>query len=133
MTVRDAYPIPRMVECIDSLPDERISNTMDANSGIWQILIAPKDRDKTTFTTHLGTYAFTRMPFRPKNAPATYQWAIDKILTTVRWQFALVSSDDIIVFSSSFEDHKTHLRTVLELLQAAGLTLRMFKSNFFHA
>ena len=41
--------------------------------------------------------------------------------------------EDIIIFSSSFDEHKAHLRTVLELLQAAGVTLRLFKSKFFHA
>ena len=40
--------------------------------------------------------------------------------------------DDIIVFSSNFEDHKSHLRTVLELLEAAGVTLRLSKSKLFH-
>ena len=50
----------------------------------------------------------------------------------MRWQFALVYFDEIIVFSSSFEDHKSHLRTVLELLEAAGVTLFLSKSELFH-
>ena len=40
--------------------------------------------------------------------------------------------DDIIAFSSSFEDHKLHLRTELELLEAASVTLRLSNSKFFH-
>ena len=40
--------------------------------------------------------------------------------------------DDIIVFSSSFEDHKFHLRTKLELIDVAGVALRVSKSKFFH-
>ena len=72
MTVRDAYPIPRMNRFIDSLEDARVFRTLDASSELWQILIAPKARDKTTFTTRFGTYAFTRIPFGLKNAPATY-------------------------------------------------------------
>ena len=133
ITVRDSHPILRMDECIDSLGDARIVSTLNANSGYWQIQIEPKDQYKTTFTTHFGTYAFTRMPFGLKSAPATYQRATDKILTTVKWMFAFVYLDDIIVFSSSFEDHKFHLRTVLELLQVAGVTLCLSKSKFFHA
>ena len=39
MTVRDAYTIPRMDECIDSLEDVKIFSTLDANSGYWQILM----------------------------------------------------------------------------------------------
>ena len=40
--------------------------------------------------------------------------------------------DDIIVFSFNFEDHKSRLRTVLELLETAGVILRLSKSKFFH-
>ena len=72
------------------------------------------------------------MPFGLKNAPATYQRAIDTILTTVKWQFTFVYLDDIIFFSSSFEDHKLHLRTVLELFEAAGVTLRLSRSKLFY-
>ena len=71
MTVDDAYLTLRMDECIDSLGDAKVFSTLDANSGYWQILIAPKDRDKTTFTTHFGTCAFTCMLFGLKNASAT--------------------------------------------------------------
>ena len=84
MTVRDAYPIPRIDECIDCLEDARILSTPNANSRYWQIPIAAKDMNKTTFTTHFGTYAFTRMAFGLNNAPATYQSAIDTIITTVK-------------------------------------------------
>jgi len=37
MTIRDAYLIPRMGECIDSLGDAVIFSTLDCNSGYWQI------------------------------------------------------------------------------------------------
>ena len=35
--------------------------------------MAPKDREKTTFTCPYGTFAFRRMPFELCNAPATFQ------------------------------------------------------------
>ena len=71
-TVTDAYPLPRMADCIDSLGDAQVFSTLDRNSGYWQILVHHGDRDKTTFTTHCGTYRYTRMPFGLKNAPATF-------------------------------------------------------------
>ena len=123
MTVRDAYRIPRIDECIDRLEDAEIFSTVDASSGYWQIPITPKDMDKTTFTTHFGTCSFTIMPFGLTNAPATYQRAIDTILIAVKWQLALVYLYDITVFSSSFEQHKDHLGTVLTLFEGAGVTL----------
>ena len=99
-------------------------------------VLADSDRTKisrqNTFTTILGTCAFARMSFRLKNTQAVYQRVIEMILISVKWKFALVYLDDIIVFLSSFEDHKSHLRTVLELLEATGVTLHLSKLKLFH-
>lgn len=131
ITIRDSYPIPRMDECIDSLGEASVFTTLDANSGYWQVEIAPGDRDKTTFTCHEGLYRFIRMPFGLKNAPATFQRAIDIILSKVKWQYALVYLDDVIIYSKSVEDHFAHVRTVLTLLQNAGVSLKLNKCSFF--
>ena len=131
MTVRDSYPIPRMDECIDSLGDATLFTTLDANSGYWQVEIDPADRDKTTFTSHFGLYRFLRMPFGLRNAPATFQRAMDVILASVRWQVALVYLDDVIIFSKSYRAHLEHVATVLSLLKSAGVTLKLAKCHFF--
>jgi len=55
ITVSDTYPLPRMDDCIDSLGDANVFSTLDCNSGYWQIPVAEQDRDKTTFTSHMGT------------------------------------------------------------------------------
>ena len=34
--------------------------------------VAPEDSDKTTFTSYLGTFRYTRMPYGLHNAPATF-------------------------------------------------------------
>jgi hypothetical protein len=52
LTIRDTYLLPRMDECIDSLGDAQLFSTLDSNSRYWQIPDEPKDRDKTTFTSH---------------------------------------------------------------------------------
>lgn len=133
VNVRDSYPIPRMDECIDSLGQATIFTTLDANSGYWQIEIDDDGRDKTSFTSHHGLFRFKRMPFGLKNAPGTSQRVVDVILATVKWQFALVYLDDVIVFSSSLEDHVEHVATVLRLLKDAGVTLKLKSVPFLRA
>ena len=54
LTARDVYPLPRMDECVDSLDEAEFFSTLDANSGFWQIEVTPEDRDKTTFSCHVG-------------------------------------------------------------------------------
>ena len=60
-TVADAYPLPRMDDCLDFLGGSAIFTTLDCNSGYWRIPVAPEDRDKTTFTTYMGTFRHTKM------------------------------------------------------------------------
>ena len=131
LTVRDSYPIPRMDECIDSLGDAEIFTSLDANSGYWQIEMDAATKDRSAFVSHHGMYQFVRMPFGLRNAPATFQRAIDFILADAKWQFAIVYIDDIIIFSRTPEEHLEHLDTVLGLLAKAGVTLKLNKCHFF--
>jgi len=85
-TVRDSYPLPRMDDCLDSLGDAQFFSTLVCNAGYWQIPLAEEDMPKTAFTCHCGTYQCTRLPFGLCNAPATFQRAIDVILSGVKWQ-----------------------------------------------
>jgi len=130
-TVGDAYPLPRIDDCLDSLGNATIFTTLDCNAGYWQVPVAPADRDKTTFTSYMGTYRYVRMPFGLRNAPATFQRALDIILSGVRWQSCLIYLDDVIVFSTSVEEHLVHVNQVLTLLREAGVTLKLSKCRFF--
>lgn len=57
-TLANTYPLPRLDDCIDILEDASVFITLDANFGYWQIPISARDRDKTCFTTHRGTYRY---------------------------------------------------------------------------
>ena len=130
-TFPETYPLPRIDDCLDSLGDAGIFTTLDCNAGYWQVPVALEDRDKTTFTSYLGTFRYTRMPFGLRNAPATFQRALDIILSGVRWKSCLIYLDDVIVFSRTTEDHLRHVDEILTLLRNAGVTLKLNKCAFF--
>lgn len=130
-TVKDSYPLPCMNDCLDSLGKAQFFSTLDCHAGYWQIPISEEDCHLTTFTCHCGLYQCTRLPFGLCNAPATFQRAIDMILARVKWQYALVYLDDIIVFSQGAEEHVSHLDKVFTLLSEAGLTLKPSKCHLF--
>ncbi|KAA5655218.1 RNA-directed DNA polymerase, partial [Pseudomonas aeruginosa] len=91
---------------------------------------AEKDRQKTAFSTNAGHYEFTRMPFGLKTAPATFQRTIDNVLRGLQGIHCLVYLDDIIVYSSSLQEHLDKLRTIFDRLRKTNLKVQLDKSEF---
>ena len=69
------------------------------------------------------------MPFGFCNTPATFQRLMERVLSGLHWETCLVYIDNIIIFSSSVEDHFLRLRKVFSCLKAAGLKLKPAKCH----
>ena len=78
---------------------------LDGFFGYNQILVHPKDQEKTAFTTPWGTFMYSKMPFGLMNAGATFQRAMGIIFSKERDNFLVIYPDGITVFSSSNEKH----------------------------
>ena len=70
---KDDFPLPHIDVLMDNTAGSALMSFMDSFSGYNQIKIAPRDMTKTTFTIEWRIYCYTIMPFRLKNAGATYQ------------------------------------------------------------
>ncbi|CAN6685971.1 unnamed protein product [Malus baccata var. baccata] len=73
MTRKDHFPLPFLDQMLERLAGYKFYCFLDGYSGYNQIVIAPEDQEKTTFTCPFGTFAYRRMPFGLCNAPATFQ------------------------------------------------------------
>jgi len=120
-----------MDNCLDSLGDSQFFSTLDRNARYGQIHIAEEDRPKKAFTCQCGTYQCTRLPFDLRNAPASFQRAIDMILSGVKWQNVLVYLEVLIIISDDAESHLPHLDMVLTLLGKHEVTLKAQKCHLF--
>lgn len=123
MTIPDEFPIPRQNEIIQTLSGSQVLSSFDALAGFTQLEMADKEKEKTAFQCHLGLYQFKRMPFGLRNSPSIFQRIMQGVLSPYLWLFALVYIDDIVVFSSSWENHLVHLDKVLGAIAKAGITL----------
>jgi len=65
---RDAYPLPRIDECLDALSGSRYFSAFDLRSSYHQVPMDMKDADKTTFIVRTETYRFRRLLFGLCNA-----------------------------------------------------------------
>ena len=86
---------------------------LDGYSGYNQIVIAPEDEEKTTFTCPYGTFVFRRMSFGLCNAPATFQRCMMSIFSDLVEDAMEIFMDDFSVYGSSFEHCLKNLETIL--------------------
>ena len=107
----NVFPMPRID---DQLGGKKIFSTLDACSGYWQIKMGVESQEKTAFSAHDGLYDFRVMLF---GGPATLMHH------TLRGcsEFCNVYIDDMIVFSSSVDEHMEHLRLVFNHLYSLHL------------
>ena len=70
------------------------------------------------------------MSFGLTNAPPTFQWLMHRVLHGLDWKICLVYIDDVILFSSTFEEHLLRLSAVFDCLRNANLKLKPSKCHF---
>ncbi|XP_048062052.1 uncharacterized protein LOC125277609 [Megalobrama amblycephala] len=127
VTCKDAYPLPRVEESLDTLGNAQLFSTLDLTSGYFQVAMSEEDRAKTAITTPFGLFEWTRMPFGLCNAPATFQRLMGVVLGDLTFDILLIYLDDIIVFSKDFDSHCQRLETVFNRLRQHGLKLKPSK------
>jgi Reverse transcriptase (RNA-dependent DNA polymerase) len=90
--------------------------------------VREQDVGKTAVVTPFGTFEYLRMPFGLRNAGQTFQRLMDSVLAGLPYCF--VYMDDVLVASTSQEQHVAHLREVFIRLQQQGLVLNIEKCSF---
>jgi hypothetical protein len=124
-TICDSYTMPRIDETLDSLAGAKYFTSLDVHSGYWQCPLAEEHKQMTAFNAGpLGFFEFNVLHFGQTNAPSTFQRMMERCLQDIHLKECLVYLDDIIIFSSTIEEHLVRLEHVFQRLRECGLKLK---------
>nr|GEX64071.1 putative reverse transcriptase domain-containing protein [Tanacetum cinerariifolium] len=102
-----------------------------ADRGYHQLRVRDEDIPKTAFRTRYRHYELQVMPFGLTNAPAVFMDLINRVCKPYLDKFVIVFINDILIYSRNKEEHKDHLRIILELLKKDKLYAKFSKCDFW--
>ncbi len=125
VTVDDHYPLPVLRDLLMRLGrGNKVFSSLYLLSGYWQLRMAPKSREVTTFSTPNGHFEWTHMPFGLKGAPLTFQRTMNNISGDMLGNSVYIYLDDIIIASKDTTSHMETLKSVLKWIQEVGVSIR---------
>ncbi|KAI3811027.1 hypothetical protein L1987_20742 [Smallanthus sonchifolius] len=131
VTIKNRYPLPRIDNLFDQLQGSSFYSKIDLRSGYHKLRVRDEDISKTTFRTRYGHYEFMVMPLGLTNAPGVFMDLMNRVCKPYLDQFVIVFIDDILIYSKNRDEHKEHLRLILELLKQEQLYVKRSKCEFW--
>ncbi|KAK3527496.1 hypothetical protein QTP86_023020 [Hemibagrus guttatus] len=130
ITVRYPYPLLLVPAALEQLHGARVFTKLDLRSAYNLVRIREGDEWKTAFHTTHGHYEYCVMPFGLTNAPAVFQALINGVFRDLLGRGVIAYIDDILVYSTSMEDHMRQVWEVLARLQRFHLFVKLEKCEF---
>ena len=121
--------MPKVEDIFSQLNGAKYFSTLDLRAGYHDIRLTTDSIPKTAFTSLFGKCEYVKVPFGLAQAPAYYQELMTGVLKDL--PFAMACLDDIIIYSSTPEEHLQHINTVFEKLRHAKLSMKLSKCHFF--
>ena len=135
ITERDRYPLPTTDQLFEAVAGSKVFSTFDAIWGYWQMPIPLEEREKTAMVTPLGSYEWRCLPMGITNAPSVFMRMMSNAVRDLRdkngKQFVQIFIDDILVHSANTEEHKEHIRILLNRLKERKIKLKGSKAQWF--
>ncbi|GJS87677.1 putative reverse transcriptase domain-containing protein [Tanacetum coccineum] len=117
LTVKNRSLLPRIDNLFDQLQGSSVYSKIDLRLGYHQLRVLEEDIPKTAFGTRYGHYEFQVMPFGLMNAPAVFMDLMNRVCKLYLDKFMIVFIDNILIYSKSKQEHKEHLKLILEFLK----------------
>nr|GEY08311.1 retrotransposon protein, putative, Ty3-gypsy subclass [Tanacetum cinerariifolium] len=131
LTVKNRYLLSIIDDLFDQLQGSSIYSKIDLRSGYHQLRVREEDIPKTAFRTRYGHYEFQVMSFGLTNAPAIFMDLMNRVCKPYLDKFVIVFIDDILIYSMNEQEHREHLKLILELFKREKLYAKFSKCEFW--
>ena len=115
------YPLPSIDEVISQIGSAKVFSKLDLANAFLQLPLDSKSKEYTTINTSEGLYRYNYLPFGLCSSPGIFQSFMCKVLNGI--DNIIIYQDDILILTSTIEEHNAVLRRVLEVLQKTGIKL----------
>nr|GEX38001.1 putative reverse transcriptase domain-containing protein [Tanacetum cinerariifolium] len=133
LTLKNRYLLLRIDDLFDQLQGLSIYLKIDLRLGSHQLRVREEDIPKAAFRTRYGHYEFQVMSFglTNANAPAIFMDLMNRVCKPYLDKFVIVFIDDILIYLKNEQEHKEHLKLILELLKREKLYAKFSKCEFW--
>ncbi|GCB64209.1 hypothetical protein scyTo_0000249 [Scyliorhinus torazame] len=126
--MREHYPIPKREEITYEMARAKHFTKLDASKGFWQIQLDRSSRKLCTFNTPFGKYCYNRMPFGIISASGEFHRIMEQMMEAI--EGVRIYVDDIIIWSTTPQEHISRLQRVFKRIREQGLCLNRAKCSF---
>ena len=123
----DSYLMHTTEEALAQFGNAKIFSVFDLNSAYYQIPLSSDSRRVTAVCTPFGLYEFNKLPMGITVESQGLSRVVDEGFADLKGRFVFNFLDDLVVYSSSSEEHVAHVREVLTRLERTGFTLNTDK------
>ncbi|MBW0570728.1 hypothetical protein O181_110443 [Austropuccinia psidii MF-1] len=130
-TVPDRCPIPKIQISLTQIFQAVYISTMDALTVFHQNVVTPREKKYLRIIVHCRVYEYLRMPFGRKKEPSHFQRIMNEIFPEdLSEGWLIISIDDIIVCSKSWEEHVYRLSRISAKIQSVNMKISLKKCHF---
>lgn len=129
-TSLDAYPLPRIDDIVQQVAQYSVFSTIDLRSAYHQIPILESEKLFTAFEANGRLYQFRRIPFGVTNGVASFQRAIESIISAEQLDKTFAYLDDVTICGVDQADHDKNLQRFMETAKKYRLQLNEEKCRF---
>lgn len=126
----EAVPLPDIHGAFHYFTNAKVFTIMDLNQAFHQIPLAEESKQLTAFCVPFNLYQFTRVPFGISQGSSVCSRLLEMIFHDIKFKYVYHYLDDIVIYSTSMDEHLNHLREVLHRLKKANLTVNPGKVKF---